>query len=417
MVTSVVPETARRLRLGVYTDLVFRRTADDVFSTDRSFIVFLTELVSRLEELVLFGRLDPVMGRSPHELPQERIRVVALPYYPRVTSIGRLAGSLARARAAFAAELDHLDAVWLFGPHPFALEFARIARRRGVPVFLGVRQDFPAYIRGRLPGPAWCWAIPAAHALEQAFRQLARTAPTVVVGDGLGAAYGRAGGPLLTTSVSLVRDTDLAVTAAARPFSWEGELRLLSVGRLEPEKNPLLLPEILYLLKRRYPGWRMTVVGSGPLATEVEEAAGELGVADSLGLSGYIPFGPSLWETYRKSHALLHVSLTEGLPQVLLEAAAAGLPIVATDVGGVRAALDGGELGLLIPPRDADAAVDALERLRTDAGLREGLVARGLVAMRARTLDAELDRVVGFFEDNLTHPAAKPRRWAGRRWL
>ena len=213
MVTSVAPETARRLRLGVYTDLVFRRTADDVFSTDRSFIVFLTELVSRLEELVLFGRLDPVMGRSPHELPQERIRVVALPYYPRVTSIGRLAGSLARARAAFAAVLDHLDAVWLFGPHPFALEFARIARRRGVPVFLGVRQDFPAYIRGRLPGPAWSWAIPAAHALEQAFRQLARTAPTVVVGDGLGAAYGRAGGPLLTTSVSLVRDTDLAVTA------------------------------------------------------------------------------------------------------------------------------------------------------------------------------------------------------------
>jgi glycosyltransferase involved in cell wall biosynthesis len=86
---------------------------------------------------------------------------------------------------------------------------------------------------------------------------------------------------------------------------------------------------------------------------------------------------------------------------VLHEAAAAGLPVVATDVGGVRAALDNGRLGLVVPPRDAVAAVEALERLRTDYVLRRRLVDAGLAAARARTLDAEVDRVAEFFRSQL----------------
>jgi glycosyltransferase involved in cell wall biosynthesis len=392
---------AGRLRLGVYTDMVFRRDGGGVFSTDLSFILFLTALAPRLGEVVLFGRLDPAAGRSPYELPKQGVRLVPFPYYPRVTSVGRMARSLAGARAAFTAELEHLDAVWLFGPHPLALEFARIARRRQIPVFLGIRQDFPSYIGGRLPSRAWLWAVPAAHALELAFRRLARGAPTVVVGDELARVYARAGGPLLATTVSLVRDDDIidADRVLARP--WNGELRLLSVGRLEAEKNPLLLPEILARLRQRYGGWHMTVVGSGPLASAVQDSARMLGVEDAFELKGYVPFGPPLWAIYRASHAFLHVSLTEGLPQVLLEAEAAGLPIVATDVGGVRSALGDGRLGLVVPPRNADAAVDALERLRSNGDLRRELIERGLAAVRETTVDAELQRVVEFFESQL----------------
>ena len=87
-----------------------------------------------------------------------------LPHYPRVTHVGGLLRSFRRARRAFAAELERLDAVWLFGPHPLALEFARIARARGKPMFLGIRQEFPQYIGNRLPSRAWGWAVPVAHA-------------------------------------------------------------------------------------------------------------------------------------------------------------------------------------------------------------------------------------------------------------
>src|SRR5204862_3697467 len=124
-----------------------------------------------------------------------------------------------------------------------------------------------------------------------------------------------------------------------------------------------------------------------------------LGVADAIDLAGYVPSGEALWAHYRSSHAFLHVSLTEGLPQVLFEAQAAGIPIVATAVGGVGAALGDGAAGLLVPPSDAAAAARALERLRTDEGLRRELVTEGLRSVRDQTIDRQLDRIAAFLEE------------------
>lgn len=388
------------LRIGVYTDLVFRED-EGRYSTDRSFILFIAALASKVGEVVLFGRLHPTPGRAAYELPSDHVKFVPFPYYPQATSIGGVLRSLVGSRKVFAAELERLDAVWLFGPHPVAYELAQIARRRGLAVFLGIRQDYPRYIGYRLPSRAWLWAVPVAHGLELAFRHLARTAPTIVVGDALAAAYRGNGGPLLATTISLVRESDVADVHEATSRGWDDRLRLLTVGRLDAEKNPLLLPEIVARLHEHYEGWQLTVVGSGSFEHEVAERAGELGVGDAIRLTGEVPFGESLWELYSSSSAFLHVSLTEGVPQVLHEAAAAGLPVVATDVGGVRAALDGGRLGLMVPPRDPVAAVEALERLRNDEMLRRRLVEAGLATARQRTLNAELDRVAEFLHNHL----------------
>ena len=71
-----------------------------------------------------------------------------------------------------------------------------------------------------------------------------------------------------------------------------------------------------------------------------------------------MPIDSGLWERYRRSHVLVHVSHTEGVPQVLLEAFAARLPVVATSVGGVAEVVR--DLGWLVPVDDADAAARAL---------------------------------------------------------
>lgn len=388
------------LRIGVYTDLVFRED-DGCYSTDRSFILFIAALASTVGEVVLFGRRHPTPGRAAYALPSEHVRFVPLPFYPRATSVGGVLRSLAGSRNVFAAELERLDAIWLFGPHPVAYELARVARRRGLPVFLGIRQDYPRYIGHRLPSRAWLWAVPVAHGLELAFRQLARTTPTVVVGDALASAYSGNGGALLATTVSLVREGDVADVHEATSRPWGDSVRLLTVGRLDAEKNPLLLPEIVARLREHHEGWRLTVVGSGSFDRDLAERASALGVADAIELTGEVPFGESLWDLYTSSSAFLHVSLTEGVPQVLHEAAAAGLPVVATDVGGVRGALDDGRLGLMVPPRDPVAVVEALERLRKDEALRRTLVAAGLATARTRTLNAEVDRVAEFFHSQL----------------
>lgn len=381
------------MRLGVYADLVYRREGETL-STDRAFILFVTSLAPRLGELVLFGRLDPEPGRSFYELPREGVRLVALPHYPSVTDVIGLLRSYRGARRAFLRELPSLDVVWIFGPHPLSLAFALAALRRGKRVRLGVRQDFPQYIRNRLPGRAWSWAVPVAHGLEWAWRRLSRRAPAVVVGEVVARRYPGS----LTTGFSLIRDDDLIPVDDALARPWEG--RILTVGRLDPEKNPLLLPEILGRLRATDPRWRLTIVGRGPLEEALLERARELAVDDALEVRGYVPNGPELWTLYREANAFLLVSFTEGLPQVLFEAQAAGTPIVATDVGSVGAALGGGAAGLLVPPGDAGAAAQALERVRDDGELRRGLVERGLAQAAAETMDAQHERIAAFFQSS-----------------
>ena len=389
------------MRLGVYSDLVYR-TDGATLSNNRAFIRFVTSLPPRVEEVILFGRLDPVPGRSHYVVPTERVRLVALPYYRRVTSVVRLLSSARRACAIFAAELERLDAVWIFGPNPLALLFALIARRRGVPLVIGIRQDYPRYIANRLPSRWWRWAVPAAHGLDLAFRALARRSPTVALGEELARRYD-GGAPVVSTGFSLVGRSELATLGEALAKPWDSELVILSVTRLDPEKNPLLLLDIVRGLREHDPRWRMVVAGDGPLRNEMERRIEALALGGAVELLGEVPNGPKLWRLYHESHVFLHVSLTEGLPQVLFEAQAAGTPIVATDVGGVSEALGAGAGGLLIQPRDTRAAIAAIERLASDQQLRASLVAAALENAAHETLEAQLDRLAAFIRTALDH--------------
>jgi glycosyltransferase involved in cell wall biosynthesis len=383
------------MRVGVYSDLLYREHEGTV-STDLSFVRLVASLPPRVSEVVVFGRLHPEPGREPYALPHDGVRFVPLPYYPSVWAAGAVARSVAGSCRTLARELEGLDALWLFGPNPLVLPFALVARARGVPLALGVRQDYPAYVAARAPGSRRWPAIAAAHALERSFRLLARRAPTVALGEELARSYrgGRAG--VLATGFSLVRAGDVVPLDEALARSWDGELRLLTVGRLDAEKNPLLLPEIVARLDAR---WHLTVVGEGPLREEVLRHAREAGASDRIELVGHVENGPPLWERYRSSHAFLHVSLTEGLPQVLFEAQAAGLPVVATDVGGVRAGFAGS--ALVVPARDPAAAAAALARLAADSRLRAELIRSSIEHARVETLDAQLDRIVAFLRSEL----------------
>jgi glycosyltransferase involved in cell wall biosynthesis len=180
----------------------------------------------------------------------------------------------------------------------------------------------------------------------------------------------------------------------AKARTYDGELRLITVGRLDAEKNPLLIADVLSRLVDGGRPWRLLVCGDGSLRAALAERLSELGVAERAELTGYVPYGPRLVELYRSSHALLHTSWTEGLPQVLIEAFAAGVPVVATDVGGIREAV--GEAARLIPPGDPGAAASELEAIASDPGLRERLIAAGSSYVAVRTAGAEIGHVAEF---------------------
>ena len=384
------------MRVAVHTDQAYWRHGDSIYAA-RAFVVFLGQLARSVDRLVVLGRLSPEQQRSHYRLADE-IEFVPLPYHADASSPLQAAGSFAGSLRAFWRTLRDVDAVWLLGPYPLSLAYVLMALVRGKRVVLGVRQDMPQYIRNRRPGKRWIHV--AGDLLEHAFRLLARRLPIVVVGPQLARNYAAAP-RLLEISVSLVRDRDI-VEAGELDRSYDGALRVVSVGRLDPEKNPLMLADVIAALRARDPRWKLVVCGDGPLESELRRRLAELGVEQAVERKGHVPIDDGLVDVYRQGHFFLHVSWTEGLPQVLLEAMAAALPVVATSVGGVAEAIGGS--ALLIEPGDVDGAVDALSRLADDSQLRDSLVEAGRAHVRRFTMDAECRRVAAFIAGREAEP-------------
>jgi glycosyltransferase involved in cell wall biosynthesis len=297
--------------------------------------------------------------------------------------------------AAYWRMLDDVDLAWVLGPTPLAILFALLTLLRRRRLALGVRQDLPRLFAHRYPDrPLLRWG---ARVLEGLFRLMARRCPVVVVGPDLALRY-RRGRAVHNLVISLLREDEIMSAAQDTRRYGAAEMRILSVGRLDPEKNPLLLADILAEALRRDPRWRLDVCGEGPLTAALERRLRELGVDDRATLHGLVPVDAGLLDLYRNSHVLLHVSLTEGVPQVILEAFALRLPVVGTAVGGVPDLLEGA--GLLIAPSDATAAADALEQLAGDAEARARLVAAGAERARTHSLEAESARLVSFLEQS-----------------
>jgi glycosyltransferase involved in cell wall biosynthesis len=381
------------LRLAVYTDYVYRRSGGSIYA-DRAFALFLGRLSEELDGFVVAGKVDQGPGPARYPLPPNT-EFVELPYYANLTHPWVASTAMARSLIVFWRLLEDVDGVWLLGPHPLALAFAALATARGKSVALGVRQDFPYYVRARHPGRRWIHV--SADVLEGCWRLLAKRVPMVAVGSVLASRYPPA--RTLEISVSLVRDDDIAPPELALGRSYSGgELRILSVGRLEEEKNPLLLAEIMALLLGRERRWRLLVCGEGPLADALSARCAELRISDRVDMLGYVAHDEGLREIYRDCHALLHVSWTEGVPQVLYEAFAARLPVIATAVGGVRSAA--GDAAVLVEPGDAPAAAAMLERVCADDSLRTRLTEAGVRRVRSTTLDVEARRVAAFLSSH-----------------
>jgi glycosyltransferase involved in cell wall biosynthesis len=376
--------TTARTRVAVCGEDQYRRDERGL-SSDQSFTLFVCRL-AEFVDLVVVGRLDSTPGATHHRLPGG-FEFVPIPDYPSLAHFPAVLRATVGSIPKLWRTAGSVDAVWVLGPTPLSLTFAMLAKLRRRRVVLGVRQNIVDLARSRHGRGI---VLLAASLLERAWRLLARGSTVLAVGTDLGRQYGHAK-RVIPLAVSLVEAGDLAGPAEIEARDYAGELTILSVGRLEPQKNPLLLADAIAELKARDPRWRLVVCGDGSMLEALEERVRELGVGDRVELRGYVPVDGGLGQLYRQSHAFLHVSWTEGFPQVLLEAFAAGLPTVATAVGGIEEWTS--ESALLIPPGNAAAAADALERLAREPELRTRLAHAGLEVARSHTAEAEAGRV------------------------
>ena len=177
------------------------------------------------------------------------------------------------------------------------------------------------------------------------------------------------------------------------------------VARLVEKKGTVYLLRAVARLRDAFPELRLNIIGDGPLRPQLEEEARGLG--DTVRFLGALP-NTEVLGLMRQSTLIALPSVTaasgdaEGLPTVALETAALGVPIVATDSGGIAEAVIDGVTGYVVPERDVDALSDRLSRLLTDPALaaRMGAGARHIaeqnfdIARQSAKLEQLYDRVL-----------------------
>ncbi len=156
---------------------------------------------------------------------------------------------------------------------------------------------------------------------------------------------------------------------------------ILAIGRMSREKGHIDLINALDELRRLDPelNFKLIIVGDGPERESVERLAAELDVLDRVALAGH---ADDVRAYYALADVLALPSHSEGSPLVLLEAMAAGVPVVATKVGGVPEIVVDGTSALLVAARDPRAFAVALERVLADAQLMQALSANALKRSR-----------------------------------
>ena len=175
---------------------------------------------------------------------------------------------------------------------------------------------------------------------------------------------------------------DEGATDGPRPF------RLLAAGRLVEKKGYPVLLDALALLARQGHAVTCRIVGAGPLRADLEARARALGIAGTISFDGALSH-ESVAGAYRDADAFVQCSVVlpdgdrDGVPNVVLEAMASGLAVVASDVAGIPEAVVDGVTGFLVPPSDPAAVADRTARLVENPALAHRLGAAG----RSRVLE------------------------------
>jgi glycosyltransferase involved in cell wall biosynthesis len=147
-----------------------------------------------------------------------------------------------------------------------------------------------------------------------------------------------------------------------------------TVARLAPEKGLADLIGATARIRQVVPGTRLMLVGDGPSRPELEQRVGGMGLCDVIHFTGIRRDIPDVLQAM---DVFALPSLREGLPKAILEAMAAGLPVVATAVGGIPEVVEYDVTGFLVPPRDIDALTLNICRLLENSALRVAMGQRG----------------------------------------
>jgi glycosyltransferase involved in cell wall biosynthesis len=379
------------VRLGIVYHMPFWRDAEGTLrEVEGSFARYVDSLAPYFDEVVL---CVPEMTSARGEGTALRARNVTLAPLPHFDGPAQFYPRLPLFVHRIVRFVRTVDVLHCRIPTPAAVVACAAARLSRTPSFVLVVGDLAAL----LPSMPYRGVKKALWRAYTAFEErnvqwMVDGALAFANGRALAAKHSRRGREVIETRTTTIREGDIASrvdTCGGTP------IRLLTVSRIDPRKGLQVLPAVVAALTARGHDVTLDIVGptvGAPGAAEAAAIQGEaqrLGVAARVRLAGAIPLS-GLLALYRSYDLFVLPTLPgEGIPRVLLESMAAGVPVVTTAVAGIPGLVEHERNGLLIDTPSADAVAAALDRLITDGALRRRLIANGYATARAHTLDAQ----------------------------
>jgi glycosyltransferase involved in cell wall biosynthesis len=186
-----------------------------------------------------------------------------------------------------------------------------------------------------------------------------------------------------------------------RRYDRPGPLKLLYAGTWLDQRGIFYIREALERLAPQISGLTMTFAGCGCPAEEIRNFFGSR-LASTIVVVPVVPSG-TMQELYAEHDVFLFPSLLEGLPSVLLEAMASGMPVITTETCGMPDVVEDGFNGLLIPPADASAIERTVLQLAASPGLRQSLGQRAQESTARYTWKRSALRLESLFRDVIAH--------------
>jgi glycosyltransferase involved in cell wall biosynthesis len=190
------------------------------------------------------------------------------------------------------------------------------------------------------------------------------------------------------------------IGAFRKEFGMPKEATIIgAAGQLIPRKGHRYLLQAIADLRHKHPEIRLIVFGEGHLNNQLRAQAASLDLGEVVQFAG---FREDLDDFMGAFDLFVHPALAEGLGVVTLKAAAAGVPVIGFDAGGLPEAIKDGETGILVPPENVEKLRDAIATLVVDADLRHQMGAAGRRRMQSEfSIDTMADKHIDFYESVL----------------
>ncbi len=257
----------------------------------------------------------------------------------------------------------------------YSIDLVHIHSRRGADVWGGIGAKWakvPAVLSRRVDNAEGPKSIKYKYPLFAKVIAISEGIKTILVQNGLPAQR-----VACVRSAFVAEDSQHPIdrqSFLARFQLPENSLVLAAVAQLIPRKGHKLLVECLPTLLEKHPSIQVLFFGEGAERNNIEQQITSAGLSDRIQLAG---FQSDLNHLIGNVDLLVHPAYTEGLGVSLIQASAASVAIIASDAGGMPEIVRSGENGLLVPPGNKEALIDAIERLVSDQNLRQKMGARG----------------------------------------